>query len=59
MKAVKKFLKNKKAIITEYLPWLIIGLAVLAIIFVAILLLKDKGTSFIDYVKNLFHGRGN
>lgn len=49
---------DKRAIITEYLPWLIIGIAVLVIIFVAIFLLKEKGTSFIDYVKNLFRGRG-
>ncbi len=48
---------NKKAIVTEYLPWFIIGLAVLVIIFIAILLLKEKGTTFIDYVKNLFRGR--
>lgn len=52
------FKKNRKAIVTDYLPWLIIGLALLAIIFIAILLLKDKGVSFIDYIKNLFRGRG-
>lgn len=55
---VKFFAKNRKAIVTDYLPWLIIGLAVLAIVFIAILLLKDKGVSFIDYVKDLFRGRG-
>jgi hypothetical protein len=49
---------KKKGIITDYLPWLIIGLAVLVIMMVAIFLLKEKGTSFIDYVKNLFRGRG-
>lgn len=56
---LKKFFssKNKKGIITDYLPWLIIGLVVLVIIFIAILLLKDKGISFIDYIKNLFKGR--
>jgi len=50
-------IKGFKGIVTDYLPWLIIGLAVLAIIFVAIFLLKDKGISFIDQIKNIFRGR--
>lgn len=46
--------KNKKAIVTEYLPWLLIALVVLAIVLLAIFLLKEKGISFIDQIKNLF-----
>jgi len=49
--------RNKKGIITEYLPWLIIGLAVLAILVITIFLLKEKGISLIDSIKNLFKGR--
>jgi len=56
-KEVKKLFRSYRGIVTEYLPWLIIGLAVLAIIFVAIFLLKDSGVSFIDKIKNLFRGR--
>lgn len=50
-------IKNIKGVITEYLPWLIIGLAVLAIIFVAIFALKDSGINIIDKMKNIFRGR--
>jgi len=46
--------KNKKAIISEYLPWLLIGLAVLAILVITIFLLKEKGVSLIDQIKTLF-----
>ena len=46
-------MKNR-GIITEYLPWLIIGLAVLAIVAIAIFIMKDKGTSLVDQLKNLF-----
>ncbi len=51
------FLRGKRGIVTDYLPWLIIGLAILVIVFISIMLLKDKGTSFIDQIKNLFRGR--
>ena len=51
------FPKNHRGIITEYLPWLIIGLAVLAILVITIFLLKEKGISLIDSIKNLFKGR--
>jgi len=49
------FSKNrKKGVISEYLPWLLIGLAVLAILMISIFLLKGQGTSFIDSIKNIF-----
>ncbi len=54
----KIFTKGKKrAVISEYLPWLMIAVAVLAILMVTILLLKEKGVSLIDSIKNLFRGR--
>jgi len=45
---------KKRGIVTEYLPWLLIGLAVLVILMVTIFALKDKGISLIDQIKNLF-----
>lgn len=45
--------KNKRGIITEYLPWLLIALAVLAIIMVLIFTLKTQGISLIDKIKDL------
>ena len=53
---MKKEMK-KRGIITEYLPWLIIGLAVLAILVITVFLLKEKVISLIDSIKNLFKGR--
>ncbi len=48
--------RNKRGIVTEYLPWLLIALAVLAILIITIFLLKQKGISLIDSLKNLFRG---
>ena len=45
---------KKRGVISEYLPWLLIALAVLALLAVAIFLLKEKGISLIDTIKNLF-----
>ncbi len=45
---------KKRGIITEYLPWLLIGLAVLVILMITIFLLKAEGTSLIDKIKDLF-----
>lgn len=45
---------KKRGIISEYLPWIIIAVAVLAVIMFAIFILREQGTSLIDQVKNLF-----
>jgi len=45
---------KKRGIITEYLPWLLIALAVLVIIMITIFVLREKGISLIDQIKNLF-----
>ena len=45
--------KNKKAIVSEYLPWILIAVAVLAIVFILIITLKNSGLSWIDKIKNL------
>ena len=48
---------KKKGVISEYLPWLLIAIAVLAILMITIFLLREKGISLIDKIKNLFVGR--
>jgi len=46
-------MKNKRGIISDYLPWLLIGIAILAILMIAIFVLKDKGIILIDKIKDL------
>jgi len=48
---------NKRGIISEYLPWLLIALAILVIILISIWVLKDKGFSVIEGIKNMFRFR--
>lgn len=48
---------NKRGIVTEYLPWLLIAIAVLVIIVIAIFFMKKAGFSLIDRIKDLFGGR--
>jgi hypothetical protein len=50
-------IKRKRGIISDYLPWLLLALVILAIFMVTIFLLKGKGISFIDKIKDLFGGR--
>ena len=47
----------KRGIVTDYLPWLLIAVAVLVILAIAIFVMKEKGISLIDQIKNLFSGR--
>jgi hypothetical protein len=47
---------QRKGIVSEYLPWILIAVAVLVILVLAVALLKDKGVSLIDQIKNLFGG---
>ncbi|MCX6749603.1 MAG: hypothetical protein NTW17_02565 [Candidatus Pacearchaeota archaeon] len=44
---------NKKGIVSDYLPWILIAVAVLVILMVAIFILKGQGVSLIDKLKNL------
>jgi len=46
--------RNVKGIVSEYLPWILIAIAVLAIVLVSIFVLKGKGISLIDKIKGLF-----
>ncbi len=47
-------LNDKRGIISDYLPWVLLAVAVLAILVIAILVLKDKGISLVDNLKNIF-----
>lgn len=49
-------MKTKRGIVADYIPWLIIGLAVLVIISLAIFLLRGQGETLIDKIKDLFGG---
>lgn len=53
-KKKRKFLKNIKGVASEYLPWIIIAILVLVIVFFAILSFREEGISFIDQIKNIF-----
>jgi hypothetical protein len=45
---------KKRGVVADYLPWVLIAVAVLAIVLVAIFALKGQGESFIDKLKNFF-----
>ena len=48
---------NKLGIVSEYLPWIIIAVAVLVILVVAAFFLREHGFNLIDKIKSLFVGR--
>jgi hypothetical protein len=48
---------NKKGIGMEYLIWMIIGIVVLVILITIVVILRNKGISADDFIKNLFRGR--
>ncbi len=50
-------MRNKRGVISEYLPWLLIAIITLVIIMIAIFLFKGKGLEFINSLKNMFGGR--
>jgi hypothetical protein len=53
----KKEVKNKRGVVSDYLPWLLIAIAILAVFSISALLLKDKGIEFIDKILSVFGGR--
>lgn len=48
---------NRKGIVSEALPWIIISLGILAILMISIFVLKGKGEGVIDKLGGLFKGR--
>ena len=51
MKEVKK---GKKGIVADYLPWILIAVAVLVILMISIVILRKQGVSLIDKIKGIF-----
>ncbi len=49
--------RDKKAIVSDYLGWIILGVAILAIMFIAFFYLKQSGASLLDKIKGLLFGR--
>jgi len=45
---------RKNGVISEYLPWLLIAIAILVILMITIFILQGKGISLIDKIKDLF-----
>lgn len=48
---------KKRGIVSEYLPWILIAIAVLAILMITMFVLKGEGISLIEKIKNLFTGK--
>lgn len=44
---------KKRGIISDYLPWILIAVAVLVILMITIFVLRGRGVSLIDQIKNL------
>ncbi len=44
---------KKRGIVADYLPWLLIAIAVLVIVTTTIFILRGEGNSLIDKIKNL------
>ncbi len=49
---------KKKGVISEYLPWLLMAIALLAILMVTLFLLRGKESSLIDQIKSFLGGGG-
>jgi len=49
---------RKRGMETETLGWWIIAIAILVIVIVGFIILKGKGISAIEYIKNLFRFGG-
>jgi len=45
---------KKRGIVQDYIVWIVIGLAFLALMTITIFLLKNKGFSLIEQIKNIF-----
>ena len=45
--------RSKRGIVADYLPWVLIAVAVLVILMIGIFIMKGQGVSFIDKIKNI------
>lgn len=48
--------KNVKAVVADYLPWILIAVAVLVILMISLFVMKNTGVSFIDKLKGIIGG---
>jgi len=48
--------KNHSGIVSEFLPWLLIAIAVLVILMITIFILKGQGVSLIDKIRGIVGG---
>jgi len=46
--------KLKRGIASEVLPWILIAIAILAIVLISIFIMKEKGILILEKIKNLF-----
>jgi hypothetical protein len=47
---------ERRGIVSDFLPWLLIGVAILVILMITIFVLKGTGFSLIDKIKGLLGG---
>ncbi len=47
---------EKRGVIADYLPWILIAVAVLVILMIALFVMKNTGVSFIDKIKGMLGG---
>lgn len=45
---------NRKGVVMDYLPWIILAVLILVILFLSIFVIKDTGIGFLDKIKSLF-----
>lgn len=45
--------KSKRGVISEYLPWILIAVAVLAILMITVFILRERGISLVDQIKDI------
>lgn len=57
MKGSEKFSKSKSGIATDYLIWILIGVAILVIVLIAIGIMGGEGNALIERIKNIFSFR--
>ncbi len=56
MKKRLKFFRFDRGIISEFLPWLLIAIAILVVLMITILIMKGTGFSLIDKIKGIVGG---
>lgn len=45
---------NKRGVVMDYLPWIILAVLILVILFISIFVIKDTGIEFLEKIKSLF-----